>query len=71
LGGALLLGPVGLAAVFLEHSSGNTDPCRTAIEAAGKGPYRGPAQSSSPRSKKQPDDLLKRFGSSIDNFFTK
>jgi uncharacterized protein involved in outer membrane biogenesis len=71
VGGTLLLGPVGLAAVFLEHSSGNTDPCRTAIEAAGKGPYRTPATSSSPGSKKQPDGLLKRFGNSIDDFFMK
>jgi uncharacterized protein involved in outer membrane biogenesis len=71
VGGTLLLGPVGLAAVFLEHSSGNTDPCRTAIEAAGKGPYRTPATSPSPGSKKQPDGLLKRFGSSVDNFFMK
>jgi AsmA family protein len=71
VGGALLLGPVGLAAVFLEHSSGDADPCRTAIEATGKGPYKAPAPSSSPGPKKQTDTLLKRFGSSIDNFFKK
>jgi uncharacterized protein involved in outer membrane biogenesis len=71
VGGALLIGPVGLAAVFLEHSSGNADPCRTAIEAAGKGPYKAPSPASSPRPKKQTDNLLKRFGSSIDDFFVK
>ena len=71
VGGALLLGPVGLAAVFLEHSSSAADPCRTAIAAAGKGPYKAPARSSSPGPEKQTDNLLKRFGSSLDNFFTK
>jgi AsmA family protein len=69
VGGTLLLGPVGLAAMFLEHSAGNADPCRTAIAAAGQGPYKAPPPASAPGPKKKTDNLLKRFGSGIDALF--
>jgi hypothetical protein len=53
LAGALMLGPIGIAAFFADVSIGNKDPCAVAMEAASKKDENEAADQSDPNQKKE------------------